>query len=864
MHVLDRFLGDSNQAFLRRQKKTLETINALESEYSELSDEALRAKTVEFKERLKDQGDEGSVDPLAMLDIADKEREKKRLNVLLDKVLPEAFAVVREAAKRTVGQRHFDVQMMGGIALHQGNIAEMRTGEGKTLVATLPLYLNALVGQGVHLITVNDYLATIGVETYGVVYAFLGLSVGVITHDTSFRYEDGELVPVSRQEAYACDITYGTNNEFGFDYLRDNMAPAVEAMVQRELFFAIVDEVDSILIDEARTPLIISGPAEESADLYMQFARLVPKLKKEEDYTVDEKDRVVSLTREGIGRMESLLGVENIYSGAEMHLAYHLEEALKANILFKRDKDYVVRDGEVVIVDEFTGRLMPGRRYSEGLHQAIEAKEGVKVQRESNTLATISFQNLFRLYTKLAGMTGTAKTEEEEFMKIYGLEVVQIPTNQPMVRQDLADLIYRAEGGKFKSVVASVKERHATGQPVLIGTVSIEKNELLGSLLTKAGVKHEILNAKNNEREAHIVAQAGRKGGVTLATNLAGRGTDIMLGGVQPRPNDFETKDEYEKARSAWEKEHAEVVKLGGLHVVGTERHESRRIDNQLRGRSGRQGDPGSSQFFISTEDDLMRIFGGERMQSILQMMGVAEDEAIEHKMISRTIEAAQKRVEGHNFDTRKRLVEFDDVMNRHREVIYGRRRRVLVQQGEVPELEIMAEKTIDDEAQRLVGMHASGYHTEWDVEQLVRDVVTMLALNSKDTEQIKQEITAFQSDAAVESRLKEVFHLAYAAKKQELGEHFYPVLKSLYLRIIDMLWVEHLNAMQELRTGIGLQGYAQTDPLVAYKQEGYRLFQHLLQSIDVTTVRNIFRVEPIAVEQTIAPPTPGQQTIGG
>ena len=864
MHVLDRFLGDTSQSFQRRQKKTVDAINAFENKFESLSDAELKAKTEEFKKRLQDQLSDEDQDPLSSLDIADKVREKKRINTLLEKILPEAFAVVREAAKRTVGQRHFDVQLLGGIALHQGNIAEMRTGEGKTLVATLPLYLNALMGRGVHLITVNDYLAKVGVETYGSIYTFLGMSVGVITHDTSFKYEAGELVPVSRQEAYACDITYGTNNEFGFDYLRDNMAPSVEAMAQRELFFAIVDEVDSILVDEARTPLIISGPAEESADLYMQFSRLIPRLREEEDYTVDEKDRVVTLTHEGIVKMEKLLGVENIYSCAEMQLAYHLEEALKANILFKRDKDYVVRDGEVVIVDEFTGRLMPGRRYSEGLHQAIEAKEGVKVQRESNTLATISFQNLFRLYTKLAGMTGTAKTEEEEFMKIYGLEVIIIPTNQAMIRQDLADRIYRTEVGKFKAVVASVKERHATGQPVLIGTVSIAKNELLGELLKKAGVKHEILNAKNNEREAHIVAEAGRKGAVTLATNLAGRGTDIMLGGVRPRPNDFDSKEEYEKAFSVWETEHAEVVALGWLHVVGTERHESRRIDNQLRGRSGRQGDPGSSQFFISTEDDLMRIFGGDRMQNILQMMGVAEDEAIEHKMISRTIESAQKRVEGHNFDIRKRLVEFDDVMNRHREVIYGRRRRVLVQQGEVIELEEMAERTVADEARRLTGMHAAGSHDEWNLEQLHKDVVNMLMLNSQDAGQLKEELAAFQSDAAIEQRLKEVFDLAYTAKKNEMGEHYFPVLKALYLQIIDMLWVEHLNTMQELRTGIGLQGYAQTDPLVAYKQEGYRLFQQLLQAIDVTTVRNIYRVEPMLVQQTAPPTNSGQATIGG
>jgi preprotein translocase subunit SecA len=850
MQVLDRLIGDTTKAFLGRQRRTVAEINELEAEMEELSNEELREKTEVFKARIKEKLDQKEQDPLALLEISDRVREKKELNLILDEILPEAFAVVREAAKRVVGQRHFDVQLLGGIALHQGNIAEMKTGEGKTLVATLPLYLNALLGKGAHLITVNDYLAKLAVELYGPVYDFLGLTVGVIVHDSQYRYHDGVLEEVSRKDAYACDITYGTNNEFGFDYLRDNMAQELGQMVQRGLNFAIVDEVDSILIDEARTPLIISGPAEESADLYVRFSKLVPRLKKEIDYTVDEKDRAVSLTGEGIQKMEQLLGVENIYGGGDIQLAYHLEESLKAEILFKRDKDYVVRDGEVVIVDEFTGRLMPGRRYSEGLHQAIEAKEGVIVQRESDTLATISFQNLFRLYTKLAGMTGTAKTEEEEFMKIYGLEVLVIPTNMPMIRSDLPDRIYKNESGKYKAVIADIKERHSKGQPILIGTISIEKNEHLGELLQKNGVPHEILNAKNHEREAHIIANAGRQGSVTLATNMAGRGTDIVLGGVPPKKEDFmnERGELDEKglaaAKTLWEKEHEEVLKLGGLHVLGTERHESRRIDNQLRGRSGRQGDPGSSQFYISTEDDLMRIFGGDKMKHWLEVMGIPEDEAIEHKMISKTIESAQKKVEGHNFDTRKLLVQYDDVMNRHREVIYKRRFKAISNTEDYSEIEESLKKMSQQEARHLVGIHASGDPSEWNLPVLVRDVAGMLGLGEAQAGILQGELSAFQSDAGVESRLVELFDEVYNLKKQDFGEVFGFVLRSVYLRSIDMLWIEHLNTMQELRTGIGLQGYAQTDPLVAYKAEGYRLFQQLLIAIDSQTLRTIFRVE--------------------
>lgn len=859
MPILEKLLGaDPSKAFLRRHQKTVEKINSLEAEMQELSDKELAAKTVEFREKLAAHEVKRSEDPLAVLeddqqlhDIHDRAKEKKRYNTILATILPEAFAVVREASRRTVGQRHFDVQLLGGIALHEGSVAEMRTGEGKTLVATLPLYLNSLVGKGVHLITVNDYLAKYAVEVYGPVYSFLGITVGVVVHDTAFKYQDGELVQVSRQEAYGCDITYGTNNEFGFDYLRDNMVQEASQLVQRELFFAIVDEVDSILIDEARTPLIISGPAEESSDTYQQFARLVPRLKAEVDYTVDEKDRAVSLTREGIAHMEQLLGVENIY-GEEVQLAYHLEESLKAQILYKRDKDYVVQDGEVVIVDEFTGRLMPGRRYSEGLHQAIEAKEGVNVQRESNTLATISFQNLFRTYAKLSGMTGTAATEAEEFHKIYGLDVMVIPTNRDMVRKDQPDRIYKNETGKFRAVIADIKAIHATGQPILIGTISVEKNELFSSLLKNAGIPHQMLNAKNHAKEAEIISLAGVKGAVTLATNMAGRGTDIMLGGAKPSSGDFEKEGDYEKALAAWEKAHDEIVSLGGLHVVGTERHESRRIDNQLRGRAGRQGDPGSSQFYVSTDDDLMRIFGGERMKTLLQSLGVADDEAIEHKMMSRFLETAQKRVEGHNFDIRKRLIQYDDVLNRHREVIYKRRRKVLLNPEDTKPIEDVVENSAADEARHLVSLHASGFHQEWNLPRLTRDLAAMLGLSESERIAIEEELGKFQSDAAVEEHVVNIFRTAIEVKREQMGALFGPVLRTVYLQNTDMLWVEHLNVMQELRTGIGLRGYAQTDPLVAYKAEGYRHFQNLIKAIDLQTTRTLLRIEK--VEQVPAP----------
>ncbi|MBU4015716.1 preprotein translocase subunit SecA [Patescibacteria group bacterium] len=644
MKIFSKLFGDPNEKIIKSLQPIVDEINGLESRFEKMSDEELKGMTGKLKKKFEI----GNL----KLEIRDSEKEKEckqNLNSQLDSILPEAFAVVREAAKRILGQRHYDVQLMGGIILHRGQITEMKTGEGKTLVATLPLYLNALAGKGVHLVTVNDYLSSIGAGWMSPVYHSLGMTTGVIIHDSALVYDpdfsddsqyDDRLKhfrPVERKKAYDCDILYGTNNEFGFDYLRDNMAPNLDAMSQRELYYAIVDEVDSILIDEARTPLIISAPAEESTDKYFKFSQLVQKLKENEDYNVDEKMRAVTLSEAGITKMEKWLGVENIYVSGGIREVHHIEQALKANVLFKRDRDYVVQENQVIIVDEFTGRLMRGRRYSEGLHQAIEAKEGVAIQRESQTLATITFQNYFRMYAKLAGMTGTAVTEAEEFSKIYSLETLVVPTNKPMQRNDMNDLIYRSEQGKFKAVIEEIKNRNKKGQPVLVGTISIEKNELLGEMLAREGVQAQILNAKHHEKEAKIIAEAGRFGAVTIATNMAGRGVDIVL--------------------------EEKVKELGGLHVIGTERHESRRIDNQLRGRAGRQGDPGSSQFYVSMEDDLMRIFGGDRMKNLMATLRVPEDMPIENKIVSRSIESAQKKVEGNNFDIRKHLVEYDDVL---------------------------------------------------------------------------------------------------------------------------------------------------------------------------------------------------------
>jgi preprotein translocase subunit SecA len=718
--------------------------------------------------------------------------------------------------------RHYDEQLIGGIILHQGKIAEMKTGEGKTLVATLPLALNALLGEGAHLVTVNDYLARRDAGWNGPLFHLLGLTVACIGHEMSWIFDpdytaEGEtdpklqhLRPISRREAYEADITYGTNNEFGFDYLRDNMERSVVNLRQRSYWFAIVDEVDSILIDEARTPLIISGPAAESASLYATFAAIVPTLKKEADYTVDEKQRAVSITDSGISKVETALGVERIYDASNIVLVHHLEEALKAWALFKKNKDYVVKDGEVVIVDEFTGRMMPGRRYSEGLHQAIEAKEKVEVKRESETLATISFQNLFRLYPKLAGMTGTAATEAEEFYKIYKLDVVVVPTHRPVIRRDLQDLIYKNDEGKMMAVIHDILERQKNGQPVLVGTISVAKSERLSRLLTKHGIKHQVLNAKYHEREAKVIMQAGKPGTVTVATNMAGRGVDIILGGALPvKDKDSGFRDQEkssedpkssflnpdEQGIKEWQKDHETVLKAGGLHVIGTERHESRRIDNQLRGRSGRQGDPGSTIFYISMEDDLMRIFGGDKLKGMMDRLGLPEDQPITHGLVTRSIESAQKRVEGHNFDIRKHLVEYDDVMNKHREVIYRKRRRILT--IELPRLQ--------------------GKNPYLEPTWLHEELTTLMDEDER---------------SAYEPKIKE-----YGLELTQQAERI------IYLGVIDQFWVEHLNQMEELRTGIHLRGYGQVDPLVEYKREAYGMFERLLSSIEAEVIQTLLKM---------------------
>ncbi|MDI6637426.1 MAG: preprotein translocase subunit SecA [Bacillota bacterium] len=828
---------DFNERELRRLRDMAAAVTALEPEVSKLSDDELAAKTIEFRSRLAN-------------------------GESLDDILLEAFAVVREASVRVLGQRHFDEQVMGGIVLHEGRIAEMKTGEGKTLAATLPAYLNALPGKGVHVVTVNDYLARRDAEWMGTIYKFLGLTVGIIVHGLDYA---------QRKAAYAADITYGTNNEFGFDYLRDNMVTSEDEMVQRELNYAIVDEVDSILIDEARTPLIISGQAEESTDLYYQFARLVPRLKPDVDYTVDEKARTVALTEEGVARVEKMLGIDNLYDDTNMELAHHLNQALRAHALMRRDRDYVVKDGQVIIVDEFTGRLMFGRRYSEGLHQAIEAKEGVKVERESQTLATITFQNYFRMYKKLAGMTGTAATEEEEFRKIYGLDVVVIPTHLPMIRVDHPDVVYKTERGKFNAVVEEIERLHKKGQPVLVGTISIEKSERLSEMLRRRGIPHQVLNAKHHEREAEIVAQAGRLGTVTIATNMAGRGTDIVLGGnpeyiakqklrAQGYPSEvvaeaaerFPTKDPevlkareefrvyLEEARAACAGEHEKVVELGGLFIIGTERHESRRIDNQLRGRSGRQGDPGASRFYVSLEDDLMRLFGGEFITNIMNRLGWDENMPIEHPRLSRAIETAQKRVEARNFDIRKQVLEYDDVMNKQREVIYRDRRMVL--RGENLKDRIM--EMIAQVVRGILDIYANEkvFQEEWDLDGLVDRVNRTFALASPVT--VTRESLAGLRRPELEKHIVEVARKAYEEREALIGpERMRALEKLVMLRIIDSKWMDHLQAMDDLREGIGLRAYGQRNPLQEYQIEGWQMFEALKVSIQEDIVTWMFRV---------------------
>lgn len=799
--LLKRVLGDPQAKTLKRLKKRVAEINRLAPKYEKLSDAKLKAQTDVLKKRLKKES--------------------------LDKLLPDAFALVREAATRTLGQRHFDVQLIGGMVLHEGSVAEMKTGEGKTLVATLAVYLNALTGKGVHVVTVNDYLAQRDAGWMGQVYNFLGLTTGVIIADESYVYDPKfsntqhedkrfhHLRPASRQEAYGVDITYGTNNEFGFDYLRDNMVREVDQLRQRELHFAIVDEVDSILIDEARTPLIISAPAVTSGSAYAQFAKIVRNLKEEKHYEKDEKRRSVVLTDEGIAYLEKVLGVDNLYATENIRTIYHLDQALKAQALFKRDKDYVVTaDGEVVIVDEFTGRLLRGRRYNEGLHQAIEAKEGVNVQEESMTLATISFQNYFRLYEKLSGMTGTAKTEEEEFHQIYKLDVVEVPSNKKIVRDDRPDRIYRSENGKFRAIVKEVRMLQQKGQPVLLGTASVEKNEVLSHLLTKAGIKHETLNAKNNEREAGIIARAGEKGAVTLATNIAGRGTDIVLD--------------------------AAVKELGGLFVLGSERHESRRIDNQLRGRAGRQGDPGVTQFFVSTEDDLMRIFGGERIGSIMDRLKVDDETPIENRMISKSLEAAQKKVEGYNFDARKNVVQYDDVMNRHRRAIYTMRREILMQTDIKERVKIF----IEEEAQALAGSPLS---LSDQFEDMVREVFPFdeTALDS-----------LFDSDTNTFGKklISEALEL-YETKETAFGADIMrKVERDIYLQVLDNLWMQHLENMDHLREGIHWISVGQRDPLVEYRREGQILFEAMQETLRHDVIRSLFHAEAVSEEELERP----------
>jgi preprotein translocase subunit SecA len=792
-NLLTKIIGDPNLREIKRARILVEQINRLAPEVKKTKD--LKKETEQLKEALA---------------------SGKSLN----EILPQAFALAREAAERTIQKRHYDVQLIGGIVMHEGKIAEMKTGEGKTLVATLPAYLNALTGKGVHVVTVNDYLARRDTGWMGRVYHELGLTTGCIIHNESFIYDpdykdeshDDErlqhLRPITRQEAYAADITYGTNNEFGFDYLRDNMVDDVKRLVQRELHYAIVDEVDSILIDEARTPLIISAPAEESTDKYYKFAQLASRLKPDEHFTVDEKLKAVSLTDEGIAALEKALGVENVYEAGNVEDVHHIEQALKARALFRLDRDYVVREGEVIIVDEFTGRLMPGRRWSEGLHQAIEAKENLTINKESLTLATITFQNYFRLYKKLAGMTGTAATEAEEFGKIYHLDVVEIPTHHPMVREDRPDRVYKTEMGKFKAVAREVKECHDRGQPVLLGTVSIEKNELLSAILTQFGIPHEVLNAKNNEAEAAIIARAGGKKAVTLATNIAGRGTDIVLG--------------------------EGVAELGGLHVIGTERHESRRIDNQLRGRAGRQGDPGSTQFFVSLEDDLMRIFGSERIANLMTTLGLDEDTPIENKIVSRSIESAQKKVEGHYFDSRKHTVEYDDVLNRHRQVIYAKRRRALENDDLRPEIVDMIRR----ELEAVVTAHTDARTGILEYEKVWEAVAAMMPTN----EDLKKKLQDVHPEDLVE-KLMEHANDVYDWRVKEFGEEGMKLVERwTYLRVLDSRWIEHLEAMESLREGIGLRAIGQRDPLVEYKSEGFRLFKQLIATMEGEIASSIFK----------------------
>ncbi len=844
MSLLTKIFGDPNKKYIDSLLPIIEKINSLESEVEKLSQEELRAKTKQFQTDLKDK------------------------KTTLDDILPYAFAMTRESAKRTLNQRHYDVQLISGIVLHQGRIAEMKTGEGKTLASTCPIYLNALTGRGVQLITVNDYLSKRDCVWMGQVYHYLGLSVASIEHETSYIYDenfvdakdksedksikvvDDYLRPVTRREAYQADVVYGTNNEFGFDYLRDNMQTDKNEICQRDFYYCIIDEVDSVLIDEARTPLIISSPDVESTDKYREFSFVVDDLIESKHYNIDEKMKSVTFTEEGQNYIAQKLN-DDPWARADFTTVFHLEASLKAKLLFKRDKDYIVKDGEILIVDEFTGRLMPGRRYSEGIHQALEAKEGVKVQRESLTLATVTFQNYFRMYEKLSGMTGTALTEAEEFAKIYSLEVASIPTNKPVARLDLNDRIYKTEIAKFNAIVKEVKERNKKGQPVLIGTISIERNEIIGDLLKREGVPYKLLNAKQHEKEAEIISQAGRLGAVTVATNMAGRGVDIILGG-----NPYNS-EEAEK-----------VKKLGGLLVLGTERHESRRIDNQLRGRAGRQGDPGASQFYVSMEDDLMRVFGSDRMKSIMNTLGIPDEMPIENRMISSSIEKAQVRVEGYNFDIRKHLVEYDDVINKQREIIYKKRREILdlstgLKMEEYKNLGDYIKSMISEEISQIISFHTSlEINNVWNINEIIESIKTIFPLSDEEVEKIRK-MNPFESQeksnhdearvamtSYINNLLEEKYNLLRSninnLSKQEIEDGFSQIEKGILLRSIDNLWIDHLDNISHLRTGIGLRGYAQADPLVEYKRESYDLFVELLASLNKQVVYSIFKVGPV------------------
>lgn len=866
MKLVSKVVGTKNERELKRIKPMVTAINEMEPKVEALSDDDLRGKTTEFRERIA-------------------------RGATIDELLVEAFAIVREAGRRVLGMRHFDVQLLGGIVLHEGKIAEMATGEGKTLVATLPVYLNALEGKGVHVVTVNDYLAKRDSQWMGGIYRFLGLTVGLIQHDMD---------DASRKLAYGADVTYGTNNEYGFDYLRDNMKFSAADFVQRDLHYSIVDEVDSILIDEARTPLIISGPAEESTEKYYQIDRIIPRLKQgakivggkmyeaeaqvSGDYIIDEKAKSVALTESGVAKVEGLLGIKNLYDPAHMDLVHHVQQGLRAHVLYKRDVDYVVKDGEVVIVDEFTGRLMSGRRWSDGLHQAVEAKERVKIERENQTLATITFQNYFRMYKKLAGMTGTADTEAAEFAQIYNLDVIVTPTNQPMIRNNYPDVIYKSGREKYDAVVEEIAESYKTGRPVLVGTTSIEKNEMLSALLKRKGVPHQLLNAKHHEREAEIVAQAGRFKAVTIATNMAGRGTDILLGGSpkflaaellrcgetgenQVDPQELagtleEVRqmqhyglldlsvgvEEYAAAlavvRKQTEAEHQQVVALGGLHIIGTERHEARRIDNQLRGRAGRQGDPGSSRFFLALEDDLLRLFGSDRISNIMEKLGMEEGEPIEHSMVTRAIETAQKRVEAHNFEIRKHLLQYDDVMNTQRKIIYAERRKILDGEGLQDSLAEMRSEVIDE----LLSLYANAetYAEQWDLAGLTEAVKRQFDLEiSWSPEEVASLTVALLRDGLEERVLK-----AYEEREAKFGPELARYLERMVmLQVVDGQWKDHLLAMDHLKEGIGLRGYGQKDPLIEYKREGFEMFEAMIERIKQQTIEYLYRVQVAPAE---------------